>query len=92
MDGNRRWAKQRFMPTALGHAAGAKRVREIVQACNDIGIPHLSVFAFSTENWKRPAEEVTGLMGLFMTYLQKEVDNMNANGVRLKIVPARSRN
>ena len=91
MDGNRRWAKQRFMPTALGHAAGAKRVREIVQACNDIGIPHLSVFAFSTENWKRPAEEVTGLMGLFMTYLQKEVDNMNANGVRLKIVGDTSR-
>ncbi len=91
MDGNRRWAKQRFMPTALGHAAGAKRVREIVQACNDIGIPHLSVFAFSTENWKRPADEVTGLMGLFMTYLQKEVDNMNANGVRLKIVGNTSR-
>ena len=91
MDGNRRWAKQRFMPTALGHAAGAKRVREIVKACNDIGIPHLSVFAFSTENWKRPAEEVTGLMGLFMTYLQKEVDNMNANGVRLKIVGDTSR-
>jgi len=86
MDGNRRWAKQRFMPTALGHAAGAKRVREIVKACNDIGIPHLSVFAFSTENWKRPTDEVTGLMSLFMTYLQKEVDNMNANGVRLKIV------
>ena len=86
MDGNRRWAKQRFMPTALGHAAGAKRVREIVKACTTIGIPHLSVFAFSTENWKRPADEITGLMGLFMTYLQKEVDSMNANGVRLKIV------
>lgn len=91
MDGNRRWAKQRFMPTALGHAAGAKRVREIVKACTDLGIPHLSVFAFSTENWKRPAEEVTGLMGLFMTYLQKEVDSMNANGVRLKIAGDTSR-
>ena len=86
MDGNRRWAKQRFMPTALGHAAGAKRVREIVKACNTLGIPHLSIFAFSTENWKRPPDEVTSLMSLFMTYLQKEVDNMNANGVRLKIV------
>ena len=86
MDGNRRWAKQRFMPTALGHAAGAKRVREIVKACNNLGIPHLSIFAFSTENWKRPPDEVTSLMSLFMTYLQKEVDNMNANGVRLKIV------
>ena len=86
MDGNRRWAKQRFMPTALGHAAGAKRVRDIVKACADLDIPHLSLFAFSTENWKRPADEVAGLMGLFMTYLQKEVDNMNANGVRLRIV------
>lgn len=91
MDGNRRWAKQRFMPTALGHAAGAKRVREIVKACNHLGIPHLSIFAFSTENWKRPADEVTSLMGLFMTYLQKEVDSMNANGVRLKIVGDTSR-
>ncbi len=86
MDGNRRWAKKRFMPTALGHAAGAKRVKEIVKACTELGIPYLSVFAFSTENWKRPADEVTGLMGLFMTYLQNEIDNMNANGVRLKIV------
>jgi len=91
MDGNRRWAKRRFMPTALGHAAGAKRVREMVKACTNLGIPHLSVFAFSTENWKRPADEVTGLMGLFMTYLQKEVDSMNANGVRLKIVGDTSR-
>lgn len=86
MDGNRRWAKQRFMPTALGHAAGAKRVREIVKACTDMGIPHLSVFAFSTENWKRPEEEVAGLMGLFMSYLKNEVNDMNANGVRLRIV------
>lgn len=86
MDGNRRWAKKRFMPPGLGHAAGAKRVREIVKACTHMGIPHLSVFAFSTENWKRPADEVTSLMGLFMVYLQKEIDSMNANGVRLKIV------
>jgi undecaprenyl diphosphate synthase len=91
MDGNRRWAKKRFMPAAMGHAAGAKRVREIVQACASLGIPHLSVFAFSTENWKRPEDEVSSLMGLFMTYLQKEVDNMNANGVRLKVVGDLSR-
>lgn len=91
MDGNRRWAKQRFLPPGLGHAAGAKRVREIVRACTHMGIPHLSVFAFSTENWKRPADEVTGLMSLFMTYLQKEIDSMNANGVRLKIVGDTSR-
>jgi undecaprenyl diphosphate synthase len=86
MDGNRRWAKKRFMPAALGHAAGAKRVREIVQTCAESGVAYLSLFAFSTENWKRPEEEVSSLMGLFMTYLQKEVDSMNANGVRLKIL------
>jgi undecaprenyl diphosphate synthase len=91
MDGNRRWAKKRFMPAALGHAAGAKRVREIVQACAESGVAYLSLFAFSTENWKRPEEEVSSLMGLFMTYLQKEVDSMNANGVRLKILGDTSR-
>jgi undecaprenyl diphosphate synthase len=91
MDGNRRWAKKRFMPAALGHAAGAKRVRDIVRACSDMGIAHLSLFAFSTENWKRPDEEVSSLMGLFMSYLQNEVDDMKANGVRLKLVGDKSR-
>ncbi|PUE34497.1 di-trans,poly-cis-decaprenylcistransferase [Limnohabitans sp. Jir72] len=91
MDGNRRWAKKRYMPAALGHAAGAKRVRDIVKNCAELGIPHLSLFAFSTENWKRPEEEVSSLMNLFMTYLQKEVDSMNRNGVRLKVVGDKSR-
>ena len=91
MDGNRRWAKKRFMPAALGHAAGAKRVRDIVRACAAMGLSHLSLFAFSTENWKRPEEEVSSLMGLFMTYLQNEVDDMKANGVRLKLVGDKSR-
>ena len=91
MDGNRRWAQKRFMPAALGHAAGAKRVREIVQACAEAGVAYLSLFAFSTENWKRPEDEVSSLMGLFMTYLRKEVDSMNANGVRLKILGDTSR-
>lgn len=86
MDGNRRWAKNRFMPTALGHAAGAKRVREIVKACAEAGVPYLSLFAFSTENWKRPEEEVSSLMGLFMSYLEKEVASMNDNGVRLRVL------
>lgn len=86
MDGNRRWAKKRFMPAALGHAAGAQRVRDIVKACAEIGIPQLSLFAFSTENWKRPEEEVSSLMALFMTYLKKEVNSMNANGVCLKVL------
>ena len=91
MDGNRRWAKKRFMPAALGHAAGAKQVRDIVKTCAEMGIPHLSLFAFSTENWKRPAEEVSSLMGLFTTYLQNEVDSMNTNGVCLKVVGDKSR-
>lgn len=91
MDGNRRWAKKRFMPAALGHAAGAKQVRDIVKTCAEMGVPHLSLFAFSTENWKRPAEEVSSLMGLFTTYLQKEVDSMNTNGVCLKVVGDKSR-
>lgn len=86
MDGNRRWAKNRFMPAALGHAAGAKRVREIVKACAEAGVPYLSLFAFSTENWKRPEEEVSSLMGLFMSYLEREVASMNDNGVRLRVL------
>lgn len=86
MDGNRRWAKNRFMPAALGHAAGAKRVREIVKTCAEAGVPYLSLFAFSTENWKRPEEEVSSLMGLFMSYLEKEVASMNDNGVRLRVL------
>ena len=86
MDGNRRWAKNRFMPAALGHAAGAKRVREIVKACAEAGVPYLSLFAFSTENWKRPEEEVSSLMGLFMSYLEREVSSMNDNGVRLRVL------
>ena len=91
MDGNRRWAKKRFMPAALGHAAGAKRVRDIVQTCAEMGVAHLSLFAFSTENWRRPEEEVSSLMGLFMSYLQTEVDSMNTNGVLMKVVGDKSR-
>ena len=86
MDGNRRWAKSRGLPVALGHASGARRVRDIVQACADRGVRFITLFAFSTENWQRPADEVSGLMGLLALYLQKEIDNLNANGVRLKVV------
>lgn len=86
MDGNRRWAAERSMPKAIGHASGARSIRRIVQACSDRGVRYLTLFAFSTENWQRPVEEVSGLMGLFVHYLEKEVDDMNANGVRLKVV------
>lgn len=86
MDGNRRWAHQRFMPTALGHAAGAKRVRGIVRNCSDRGIRFLTLFAFSTENWGRPAEEVSALMELFVRYLRSEIDSMSGANIRLKVV------
>lgn len=91
MDGNRRWARKRMLPVALGHACGAKTIRSIVHACSDRGIKYLTLFAFSTENWKRPADEVSSLMRLLMLYLQKEVADMNANGVRLRVVGDTSR-
>ena len=86
MDGNRRWARQRGLPKAIGHASGAKRVRSLVEACSDRGIRFITLFAFSTENWKRPADEVSSLMGLFLLYLQKEASDMHARGVRLKVI------
>ena len=86
MDGNRRWAKKRLLPAGLGHASGAKRVRTIVESCIRLNIAHLSLFAFSTENWRRPPEEVSVLMNLFACYLQKEVDDMSNNGVCLKVL------
>ena len=86
MDGNRRWAKSFGLPVALGHASGARRVRGIVQASADRGVKFITLFAFSTENWSRPADEVSSLMGLLTLYLQKEVKDMNAKGVRLKVV------
>ena len=86
MDGNRRWAQQRALPVAMGHASGARRVRELVKACVERGVKYLSLFAFSTENWKRPEEEVTGLMGLLSLYLQKEVQDMSKQGVRLRVI------
>jgi undecaprenyl diphosphate synthase len=91
MDGNRRWAKKRLLPAALGHASGAKRVRAIVETCIRLNIPHLSLFAFSTENWRRPPDEVSVLMNLFASYLQKEVDEMAANGICLKVVGDKSK-
>ena len=86
MDGNGRWAKQRHMPRTVGHAKGASMVRDLVTACVDKGIKHLTLFAFSTENWKRPEEEVSTLMGLFIQYLEKEMKDMQAEGVRLNVI------
>jgi undecaprenyl diphosphate synthase len=86
MDGNGRWAQQRHLPRTVGHAKGASIVRDLVNACLDKGIQHLTLFAFSTENWKRPEDEVSTLMGLFIQYLEKEMKDMKKEGVRLNVI------
>lgn len=86
MDGNGRWAKKRLMPRSVGHKAGADMLKRIVRKCNDMGVKYLTVYAFSTENWKRPSEEVSLLMGLIVTYLQKEVKEMNENNVKIMAI------
>lgn len=91
MDGNGRWATQRFLPRVTGHAKGVEAVRGIVEACMRRGIAYLTLFAFSSENWRRPAEEVSLLMRLFMSALEREVGKMHANGIRLKVVGDLSR-
>ncbi|MFT3689967.1 MAG: polyprenyl diphosphate synthase [Paenirhodobacter sp.] len=91
MDGNGRWAKNRGWPRLVGHRRGAERVKEIVRACPDMGVRWLTVYAFSTENWKRSTEEVLGLMGIFARYIEKEADGLSAEGVRLRFIGARER-
>jgi len=91
MDGNGRWAKQRFLPRVAGHQRGVESLRETVKACRELGVEYLTVFAFSSENWRRPADEVSFLMQLFMKMLQREVDRLNENNIRLKIIGDRSR-
>ena len=86
MDGNGRWATQRFLPRVTGHVKGVDAVRNVVEACALRGVQFLTLFAFSSENWRRPADEVSVLMRLFMTALEREVAKMHANGIRLKIV------
>ncbi|PYF12902.1 undecaprenyl pyrophosphate synthetase [Rhodobacter viridis] len=86
MDGNGRWAKQRGWPRLVGHRKGAERVKEIVRACPDMGVKWLTVYAFSTENWKRSTEEVLGLMSLFARYIQREADALSAEGVRMRFI------
>jgi undecaprenyl diphosphate synthase len=86
MDGNGRWAQKRHMPRTVGHAKGAAGVKALVEHCAKLGIKYLTLFAFSTENWKRPEEEVSTLMGLFVQYLEKEMGALAAAGVRLKVI------
>jgi undecaprenyl diphosphate synthase len=86
MDGNGRWAQKRLMPRTVGHAKGAAGVKALVEHCAKLGVQYLTLFAFSTENWKRPADEVSTLMGLFVQYLEKEMGALAAAGVRLKVI------
>ena len=91
MDGNGRWAKKRFLPRVMGHKRGLDILEETVRICDNAGVKYLTVFAFSTENWRRPADEVSFLMGLFLTALQKKIVAMHKNGVRLRVIGDRSR-
>jgi len=86
MDGNGRWAQQRGKPRLFGHHAGARRVKEIVRACPDEGVKYLTIFAFSTENWKRTQTEVAGLMRLFRRYIQREAQDLLKEGVRVRFI------
>jgi undecaprenyl diphosphate synthase len=86
MDGNGRWAQERGRPRLFGHHAGAKRIREIVEACPDIGVKYLTIFAFSTENWKRTQTEVAGLMQLFRAYIKREARDLFQRGVRVRFI------
>ena len=85
MDGNGRWAKQRGRPRLFGHRAGADSLRAILRACRDHGVEYLTVYAFSTENWVRPQDEVSGLMSLLKTFLKKDEHELHENQVRLRV-------
>src|SRR3954470_20930331 len=86
MDGNGRWAKQRLLPRVAGHRRGVESVRATVRACIQRGVEYLTVFAFSSENWRRPPEEVSILMELFLRALEQEVANLHKNEIRFKVV------
>ncbi len=86
MDGNGRWAKKRLMPRAFGHKRGVDTVREITRAARDLGLEALTLYAFSSENWKRPADEIADLMGLLRTFIRNDLEEFVANNVRLRII------
>lgn len=91
MDGNGRWAAARKLPRIAGHRRGAEAVRRTVEACRELGIDYLTLYAFSSENWKRPRTEVEDLMGLLRLYLRREVAELDENNVRLTVIGDRSR-
>ena len=86
MDGNGRWAKQRGLPRKMGHAAGSETFRRIATYCKNLGVEYLTVYAFSTENWKRSQDEVQAIMALFEKYLHEAIDEMEQDHIRLKIL------
>ena len=91
MDGNGRWARKRFLPRVAGHQRGVEIVREVVKSCREMGVQYLTLFAFSSENWRRPPDEITFLMQLFMKMLEREVIKLHENDIRLKVIGDRSR-
>ena len=91
MDGNGRWASERGWPRLVGHRKGAERVKEIVRCAPDLGIRWLTIYAFSTENWKRSTEEVLGLMSIFARYIEREADRLAAESVRMRFIGDRSK-
>ncbi len=91
MDGNGRWATRRGLPRLVGHRRGVERVRDIVKACPGLGVEYLTLYAFSTENWKRAEAEVAGLMSLFRLYIQREAEKLHAEGVRVRFIGDRTR-
>jgi len=86
MDGNGRWAKKRMMPRAFGHKRGVDTVRDIARAARDMGLEALTLYAFSSENWKRPADEISDLMGMLRTFIRSDLEEFVANNVRLRII------
>jgi undecaprenyl diphosphate synthase len=91
MDGNGRWAKSRGLPRVAGHRRGADAVRRVIRGAGELGVPTLTLFAFSTENWTRPADEVSDLMGLLRHYLRHELEELGRNGARLRVIGDRDR-
>lgn len=86
MDGNGRWARARHLPRSAGHKRGAKAVHETIEACIQVGIPYLTLYAFSAENWQRPQDEVNDLMNLLRVYIQNELERLHREGVRLQVI------
>ncbi|MGL4772498.1 MAG: polyprenyl diphosphate synthase, partial [Clostridium sp.] len=86
MDGNGRWAKERMLPRTMGHKAGVETIRKVIEECGSLGVKYLTLYAFSTENWKRPVEEVNALMKLLVEFLKREIDELDKNGIRIQVL------